>query len=86
MLVISNFALTSITAFSFCQAQNSGLRNDGITPELFNSLPALNEAASYLSQAASLITGCFSDYSGRLYLLCFFLRGFSYFLCIQERW
>ncbi|XP_021892741.1 uncharacterized protein LOC110810766 isoform X3 [Carica papaya] len=44
-------------------AQNSGLRNDGITPELFNSLPALNEAASYLSQAASLITGCFSDYS-----------------------
>uniref|UniRef100_A0A7N0V8H2 Uncharacterized protein n=1 Tax=Kalanchoe fedtschenkoi TaxID=63787 RepID=A0A7N0V8H2_KALFE len=32
-------------------------------PQLFTSMPALNEAASYLTQTTSLITGCFTDYS-----------------------
>ncbi|XVF22819.1 hypothetical protein REPUB_Repub12eG0203700 [Reevesia pubescens] len=44
-------------------AQNDGLRNDGIIPQLFTSLPALNEAASYLAQTTNYLTGCFSDYS-----------------------
>jgi len=31
-------------------------------------MPALNDAASYLAQTTSYITGCFSDYSGKLLL------------------
>ncbi|KAL9385691.1 hypothetical protein Peur_022701 [Populus x canadensis] len=37
--------------------------NDGLIPQLFTSVPSLNEAASYLAQSTSLFTGCFSDYS-----------------------
>ncbi|KAK6260877.1 hypothetical protein SCA6_015351 [Theobroma cacao] len=44
-------------------AQNDGLGFDGIIPQLFTSLPALNEAASYLAQTTTYLTGCFSDYS-----------------------
>ncbi|KAJ7950850.1 Alpha/beta-Hydrolases superfamily protein [Quillaja saponaria] len=44
-------------------AQNDGLRSDGIIPQLFTSMPALNEAASYLAETTSYLTGCFSDYS-----------------------
>ncbi|XP_021280128.1 uncharacterized protein LOC110413589 isoform X2 [Herrania umbratica] len=44
-------------------AQNDGLGIDGIIPQLFTSLPALNEAASYLAQTTTYLTGCFSDYS-----------------------
>ncbi|XVF33572.1 hypothetical protein REPUB_Repub17cG0179900 [Reevesia pubescens] len=44
-------------------AQNDGLGNDGLIPQLFTSLPALNEAASYLAQTTTYLTGCFSDYS-----------------------
>ncbi|XP_061338846.1 uncharacterized protein LOC133285606 [Gastrolobium bilobum] len=43
--------------------QGDGLTNDGLLPHLFSSLPALNEAASYLAQTTSYLTGCFSDYS-----------------------
>ncbi|XP_031397875.1 uncharacterized protein LOC116208528 isoform X2 [Punica granatum] len=42
-------------------AQNSAY--DGLLPQLFTSMPSLNEAASYLSQTASYLTGCFTDYS-----------------------
>ncbi|XP_030535371.1 uncharacterized protein LOC115744376 isoform X1 [Rhodamnia argentea] len=43
--------------------QNSSLGYDGLLPQLFTSMPSLNEAASYLAQTTSYITGCFSDYS-----------------------
>ncbi|GLT39594.1 hypothetical protein SLA2020_137770 [Shorea laevis] len=39
------------------------MSSNGFVPQLFTSLPALNEAASYLAQTTSFITGCFSDYS-----------------------
>lgn len=37
--------------------------NDGLIPQLFTSVPSLDEAASYLAQSTSLFTRCFSDYS-----------------------
>ncbi|XP_020204383.1 uncharacterized protein LOC109789762 [Cajanus cajan] len=43
--------------------QGEGLTNDGIIPHIFSSMPALNDAASYLAQTTSYLTGCFSDYS-----------------------
>ncbi|KAF8032376.1 hypothetical protein BT93_D1327 [Corymbia citriodora subsp. variegata] len=42
---------------------NSSLEYDGLLPQLFTSMPSLNEAASYLAQTTSYLTGCFSDYS-----------------------
>ncbi|XP_027192733.1 uncharacterized protein [Cicer arietinum] len=45
------------------QPQENGLTNDGLIPNIFSSVPALSEAASYLSQTTSFLTGCFSDYS-----------------------
>ncbi|KAA3471486.1 Alpha/beta-Hydrolases superfamily protein [Gossypium australe] len=45
-----------------CQAQNDkGF--DGLIPQLFTSLPALNEAVSCLAQTTTYFTGCFSDYA-----------------------
>ncbi|KAL5571827.1 hypothetical protein UlMin_021424 [Ulmus minor] len=46
-------------------AQNDSLRDDGIIPQLFTSvpLPSLNDAASYLAQTTSYFTSCFSDFS-----------------------
>ncbi|KAI4354749.1 hypothetical protein L6164_003592 [Bauhinia variegata] len=44
-------------------AQGDGLTNDGFIPQLFTSVPALNEAVSYLAQTTSYLTGCFSDSS-----------------------
>ncbi|XP_050386113.1 uncharacterized protein LOC126802520 [Argentina anserina] len=44
-------------------AQNDHLRNDGLIPQLFTSVPVFNEAASYLSQTTSLFTQCFTDHS-----------------------
>ncbi|KAG2669254.1 hypothetical protein I3760_14G026100 [Carya illinoinensis] len=44
-------------------ARNDYLRNNGLIPQLFTSVPSLNEAASYIAQTTSLFTGCFSDYS-----------------------
>ncbi|KAB2626874.1 hypothetical protein D8674_020492 [Pyrus ussuriensis x Pyrus communis] len=41
--------------------QNYTLRNDGVIPQLFTSVPTLNDAATYLSQTASLFTRCFTD-------------------------
>ncbi|GMY23298.1 GPI inositol-deacylase PGAP1-like [Fagus crenata] len=42
---------------------NDGIRNNGLIPQLFTSVPTLNVAASYFAQTTSLLTGCFSDYS-----------------------
>ncbi|CAI9101304.1 OLC1v1038598C1 [Oldenlandia corymbosa var. corymbosa] len=39
------------------------MRSDRLVPPLFSSVPALNEAASYLAETTSLFTRCFSDYS-----------------------
>lgn len=36
---------------------------ENLVPQLFTSMPALNEAASYLAQTTSLITGCFTGYT-----------------------
>ncbi|KAF8380530.1 hypothetical protein HHK36_028017 [Tetracentron sinense] len=47
---------------------NDGLGNEGLIPQLFSSVPALNEAASYLAQTTSYLTGCFSDYAVALKL------------------
>ncbi|KAM1157179.1 hypothetical protein ACFX14_027739 [Malus domestica] len=43
---------------------NYTLRNDGVIPQLFTSVPTLNDAASYLSQTTSSFTRCFTDDSG----------------------
>ncbi|RXI06748.1 hypothetical protein DVH24_025884 [Malus domestica] len=40
---------------------NYTLRNDGVIPQLFTSVPTLNDAASYLSQTTSSFTRCFTD-------------------------
>ncbi|KAK4759323.1 hypothetical protein SAY87_022454 [Trapa incisa] len=42
-------------------AQNSVY--DGLLPQLFTSMPSLNEAASYLAQTTSYLTGCFTDHT-----------------------
>lgn len=42
-------------------APNDGFRNEGLIPQLFTSVPALNEAASYLSQTTSYLTRCFTE-------------------------
>ncbi|KAL3009820.1 hypothetical protein AAZX31_07G104400 [Glycine max] len=54
---------TTPFVFIFFQVQGEGLTNDGFIPQIFSSMPALNDAASYLAQTTSYITGCFSDYS-----------------------
>ncbi|XP_048335428.2 uncharacterized protein LOC107422700 isoform X2 [Ziziphus jujuba] len=46
-------------------AQNDSLPYEGLIPQLFTSVPSLNEAASYLAQTTSYLTGCFSDNSER---------------------
>jgi hypothetical protein len=40
-----------------------GNGDNAVAPQVFNSLPALNEAASYITQATSYLGSCFSDYS-----------------------
>ncbi|KAL4600134.1 hypothetical protein ACB092_11G176100 [Castanea dentata] len=44
-------------------ASNNGLTSNGLIPQLFTSVPTLNEAASYIAQTTSIFTGCFSDSS-----------------------
>ncbi|KAE8696835.1 Histone ubiquitination proteins group [Hibiscus syriacus] len=44
-------------------AENDGQGVDGLIPQLFTSLPALNGAVSCLAQTTTLFTGCFSDYA-----------------------
>ncbi|KAI4356681.1 hypothetical protein L6164_000685 [Bauhinia variegata] len=44
-------------------AQGDDLTKNGLIPQLFTSVPALNDAASYLAQTTSYLTGCFSDSS-----------------------
>ncbi|KAK7350390.1 hypothetical protein VNO77_08973 [Canavalia gladiata] len=43
--------------------QGEGMTNEGLIPHIFSSMPALNDAASYLAETTSYLTGCFSDYS-----------------------
>ncbi|XP_057980894.1 uncharacterized protein LOC131166396 [Malania oleifera] len=43
-------------------AHNDSSRNDGLIPQIFTSVPALNEAASYLAETTSYITRCFSEF------------------------
>ncbi|KAL1329501.1 hypothetical protein HN51_046619 [Arachis hypogaea] len=43
--------------------QRNDLANDGLVPQIFSSVPSLTEAAAYLSQTTSFLTGCFYDYS-----------------------
>ncbi|XP_052194365.1 uncharacterized protein LOC127802552 isoform X2 [Diospyros lotus] len=40
---------------------NDGLRNERVIPQLFTTVPSLNEAASYLAETTSYITRCFSE-------------------------
>ncbi|KAJ9128777.1 hypothetical protein P3X46_034483 [Hevea brasiliensis] len=42
---------------------NHDLGNDVFIPQLFTAVPALNEAASFLTCSNNFITSCFSDYS-----------------------
>lgn len=49
---------------ALCQESNDGLRNEWLIPQLFTSVPALNDAASYLAETTSYITRCFGDFSG----------------------
>lgn len=48
------------------------------TSQLFNSLPALNEAASYINQATSYFGSCFSDYSGIISISFIVFRSCSF--------
>lgn len=43
-------------------ANDSSLRNNRVIPQLIN-VPALNDAASYISETTSLFTRCFMDFS-----------------------
>ncbi|MED6163748.1 hypothetical protein PIB30_083015 [Stylosanthes scabra] len=45
--------------------QRNELTNDGLVPQIFSSVsvPSLTDAAAYLSQTTSFLTGCFYDYS-----------------------
>jgi hypothetical protein len=60
-----------------------GNGDNAVAPQVFNSLPALNEAASYITQATSYLGSCFSDYSGTLsfYLLMSYSVCNSTFIC-----
>lgn len=51
----------------FAQANDSSLQNNRVIPQLLTSVPALNDAASYLSETTSLFTRCFMDFSGELH-------------------
>lgn len=44
-------------------ANDSSLQNNRVIPQLLTSVPALNDAASYLSETTSLFTRCFMDFS-----------------------
>ncbi|KAL3348812.1 hypothetical protein AABB24_022130 [Solanum stoloniferum] len=45
-------------------ANDSSLQNNRVIPQLLTSVPAFNDAASYLSETTSLFTRCFMDFSG----------------------
>ena len=75
--IIINHMKYVLTVVVF-QAQNDRLGSDGLIPQLFTSVPSLNDAASYLAQTTSLITGCFSDYTGKLASPVWFSFFFSF--------
>ncbi|KDP28844.1 hypothetical protein JCGZ_14615 [Jatropha curcas] len=54
---------TSTESRSPLMARNDSVGDDRLIPPLLTSVPALNEAASYLVQTTSLLTRCFTDYS-----------------------
>ncbi|KAF9602650.1 hypothetical protein IFM89_030538 [Coptis chinensis] len=41
--------------------RSDGMSNNGLVPQLFTSVPTLNDAASYLAQTTSYLTHCFVD-------------------------
>ncbi|KAL9689750.1 hypothetical protein QQ045_010139 [Rhodiola kirilowii] len=45
------------------QRVDADKEEENLMPQLFTSMPALNEAASYLAQTTNLITGCFTGYT-----------------------
>ncbi|KAL2892516.1 Elongation factor Tu [Bienertia sinuspersici] len=49
---------------SAVMAQNNDFGNGRLIPQLFNSVPALNGAASYLAETTSYLTSCFPDFTG----------------------
>lgn len=50
---------------SAVMAQDNGFGNGSLIPQLLNSVPALNGAASYLAETTSYLTSCFPDLSGQ---------------------
>ncbi|KAK9095480.1 hypothetical protein Scep_026949 [Stephania cephalantha] len=42
---------------------DDGARNEWLIPQLFTSVPALNEAASYLAETTSYFAQCFSEFA-----------------------
>ncbi|CAJ2665097.1 unnamed protein product [Trifolium pratense] len=63
MMQTPNSKSGELTTPLIAQPQEDGLTNDGMIPQIFSSVPALSDAASYLSQTTSYLAGCFSDYS-----------------------
>ncbi|KAK2991103.1 hypothetical protein RJ640_021567 [Escallonia rubra] len=46
-----------------CITNQDSLRSNGLVSPLFTSLPAFNDAASYIAGKTSYLTSCFSDFS-----------------------
>lgn len=64
-IVVAHAFYFYIASDPFSQTQNNGLiEAEGLIPQLFTSVPALNEAATYVAQTTSYLTSCFSDSSG----------------------
>ncbi|KAM3397116.1 hypothetical protein P3S68_000628 [Capsicum galapagoense] len=59
------FSVEMLKSFisSVILVNDSSLRNNRVIPQLLTSVPALNGAASYLSETTSLFTHCFMNYS-----------------------
>ncbi|KAF5199006.1 alpha/beta-Hydrolases superfamily protein [Thalictrum thalictroides] len=61
-LIVALSASPTFTKY-LCQAHNDSLRNEELVPQLFTSVPTLNDAASYLAQTTSYLTRCFADFT-----------------------
>ncbi|XP_021756342.1 uncharacterized protein LOC110721491 isoform X1 [Chenopodium quinoa] len=48
---------------SAVMARNNNVGNGSLIPQLFTSVPALNDAASFIAETTSYITSCFPDFS-----------------------
>nr|GMC90945.1 GPI-anchored protein like [Ipomoea batatas] len=49
---------------NFIGGNDASITNDNLLPQLFTSVPKLNEAASFLAEKTSLFTSCLPDLSG----------------------